>query len=142
MKFVELLLRNHPLANILFAVVLFMGTLSYLQMPREQDPEINFNWVSIVTTLPGAAAEDVEKRVTQPLEDSLSGIEGINFMTSISRPEKSQITLTFRLNRDIEFAANDDLDDNNKDNPTNEGNNRNNANLRNDSDDGPFPNFH
>ena len=37
------LLTNHPLVNILFTVVLAMGALAYFSMPREQDPEINFN---------------------------------------------------------------------------------------------------
>jgi len=96
MKFVELLLRNHPLANILFAVVLVMGTLSYLQMPREQDPEINFNWVSIATTLPGASAEDVEKRVTQPLEDAIKNVTDIRFVLSSSRENVSSILVRFR----------------------------------------------
>ena len=49
MSFLERLLRNHPLANILFAVVLLLGLSAYLHMPREQDPEINFNWVNIIT---------------------------------------------------------------------------------------------
>ena len=96
MKFVELLLKNHPLANILFAVVLAMGTLSYLQMPREQDPEINFNWVSIITTLPGASAEDVEKRVTQPLEDAIKNVTDIRFVLSSSRENVSSILVRFR----------------------------------------------
>ena len=55
------LLTNHPLVNILFMVVLLMGALAYLNLPREQDPEINFNWVMVNTVLPGASAEDVEE---------------------------------------------------------------------------------
>ncbi|MGE0874666.1 MAG: efflux RND transporter permease subunit [Burkholderiales bacterium] len=96
MKFVELLLRNHPLANILFAVVLAMGAVSYSLMPREQDPEINFNWVNVVTTLPGASAEDVEKRVTQPLEDAIKNVADIRFVTSSSRENVSSILVRFR----------------------------------------------
>src|SRR3546814_15988637 len=49
----------------------------------------------------------MESQVTKPLEDSLSGIEGIEFMTSVSRAEDSQITITFRLTRDVDAAAND-----------------------------------
>ena len=52
------LIDNHPLANIAFVMVLLGGIFSYLTMPRAQDPEINFNWVSIITSLPGASAED------------------------------------------------------------------------------------
>jgi len=54
------LLTNHPLVNILFTVVLVMGAMSFIELPREQDPEINFNWVMVTTVLPGASAEDVE----------------------------------------------------------------------------------
>jgi hypothetical protein len=50
MAFMRALLTNHPLANIAFVVVLLLGLLSYATMPREQDPEINFNWVSITAT--------------------------------------------------------------------------------------------
>ena len=85
MTFLERLLRNHPLANILFAVVLLLGISGYLLMPREQDPEINFNWVNIITVLPGASAEDVEKRVTQPLEDAIKQVADIRFVISNSR---------------------------------------------------------
>jgi multidrug efflux pump subunit AcrB len=96
MKFLEWLLRNHPLANILFAVVLAMGALSYALMPREQDPEINFNWVNITTTLPGASAEDVEQRVTQPLEDAIKSVADIRFVISSSRETVSSILVRFR----------------------------------------------
>ena len=56
MRLVRALITNHPLANIAFVVVILMGLLAYGQMPREQDPEINFNWVNVSTTLPGASA--------------------------------------------------------------------------------------
>ena len=69
--------RNHVLANLLFVLVLVVGTLSYVFMPREQDPTINFNWVVITTVLPGAAAGDIEKRVTDPLEDAIRNIADI-----------------------------------------------------------------
>jgi len=96
MTFLERLLRNHPLANILFAVVLLLGISGYLLMPREQDPEINFNWVNIITVLPGASAEDVEKRVTQPLEDAIKQVADIRFVISNSRETTSSILVRFR----------------------------------------------
>ena len=96
MTFLERLLRNHPLANILFAVVLLLGLSGYLLMPREQDPEINFNWVNIITVLPGASAEDVEKRVTQPLEDAIKQVADVRFVISNSRETTSSILVRFR----------------------------------------------
>ncbi|MCK6427828.1 MAG: efflux RND transporter permease subunit, partial [Burkholderiaceae bacterium] len=96
MDLLRVLVRNHPLANILFALVLALGALAYLTLPREQDPEINFNWVSIITVLPGAAAEDVERLVTGPLEDALETVPDVRFVTSTSREGVSSILVRFR----------------------------------------------
>jgi multidrug efflux pump subunit AcrB len=96
MTFYSRLIQNHPLANIAFAVILVMGALAYLTMPREQDPEINFNWVMITTVLPGASAEDVEKRVTKPLEDAIKGVADIRFVMSSSRENVTSILVRFR----------------------------------------------
>jgi len=96
MSFYERLIQNHPLANIAFAVVLVMGALAYLAMPREQDPEINFNWVMVTAVLPGASAEDVEKRVTKPLEDAIKSVADIRFVMSSSRENIASILVRFR----------------------------------------------
>ncbi|MEZ5729738.1 MAG: efflux RND transporter permease subunit [Burkholderiaceae bacterium] len=96
MKLFESLLRNHPLANICFVVVLLVGALGYAQLPREQDPEINFNWVNITTPLPGASAEDVERLVTNPLEDAIKGVADLRFVVSNSRENVSSILVRFQ----------------------------------------------
>jgi len=124
MRFMRTLLTNHPLVNILFSVVLVMGAVSYLQMPREKDPEINFNVVSINTMLPGSAAIDVEQLVTDPLEDALRNVRDIRFIRSSSRENISDIMVRFRdlsptefdkritdLRREIQSKANDELPD-------------------------------
>ncbi|MEM9301316.1 MAG: efflux RND transporter permease subunit [Pseudomonadota bacterium] len=122
LSFGERLLTNHPLVNILFTVVLVMGVLSYISMPREQDPEINFNWVNINTALPGASAQDVEELVTSPLEDAIRVVQDIKFVSSSSREGDSNILVRFRdisdrvfdkrvndLRREIQNKANDEL---------------------------------
>lgn len=96
MSFMRSLLTNHPLANIAFVVVILLGLVSYFQMPREQDPEINFNWVSITTVLPGASAEDVERLITNPLEDAIQGVADIRFVSSNSRESVSSMLVRFR----------------------------------------------
>lgn len=122
MRLYRALLSNHPLANIAFLVVLVMGLLAYRGMPREQDPEINFNWLAVVTTLPGAAAGDVERKVTQPLEEAVARIGDIRFISSTSREGVSSILVRFRdipeyefdrhvtdLRREVQTAAKRDL---------------------------------
>ena len=65
-------LSNHVLANLTFVLILVVGSVVFMQMPREKDPEINFNWINILTVLPGASATDIEKRVTDPIEDAIN----------------------------------------------------------------------
>ncbi|MCK7592560.1 efflux RND transporter permease subunit [Pseudomarimonas salicorniae] len=96
MNLLAAMIRNHPLANIGFAVVILLGMLAFATMPREQDPEINFNWVNISTALPGASAADVEDRVTNPLEDSLRNVQDVRFIASSSREGVSNILVRFR----------------------------------------------
>ena len=103
------LIDNHPLANIAFLIVLVGGILSYLSLPRAQDPEINFNWVSIITTLPGASAEDVERDLTGPLEDAIKQVKDIRFVSSSSRESVSSILVRFDeiSERQFDKRAND-----------------------------------
>lgn len=96
MKFLRALLTNHPLANIAFVVVLVLGIFSYVTMAREQDPEINFNWVNINAVLPGASAEEVERLVTNPLEDAIRGVADVRFVVSNSRENISSMLVRFR----------------------------------------------
>ena len=115
-------LENHVLANITFAVILVIGFLSYLQLPRSQDPEINFNWISVITSLPGASAADVEKLVTDPIEDAVQQVSDVKFVSSNSREGLSSILIRFEdisdrtfdkrindLRREIQNKANTEL---------------------------------
>lgn len=121
-KFYQSLLSNHPLANIAFVVVLVMGLLAYQGMPRERDPEINFNWLVVTAVLPGAAAVDVERKVTDPLEEAISRIPDIRFISSSSTEGLSTTLVRFRdvseriydkrindLRREIQTAADREL---------------------------------
>ncbi len=97
-------LSNHVLANLTFGLVIALGAISYFQMPRAKDPEINFNWVNIVTVFPGAAAEDIERRVTEPLEDALrSTVKDMRFVQSTSRDSISNILVRFNRIDDATF---------------------------------------
>ena len=88
-------LENHVLANLFFILVLILGTISYSTLPREKDPTINFNWIQITTGLVGASAIDIEKRITDPLEDVIRSISDIKFVSSNSREGISSILIRF-----------------------------------------------
>lgn len=86
---------NHVLANVAFLLVLIMGVTAYSLMPRQQDPTVNFNWIEVVTTLPGAAPRDVETRITDPLERAIRQIDDIRFVSSSSSESVSRILVRF-----------------------------------------------
>lgn len=88
-------LQNHVLANLLFVLVIVVGSISYAIIPRQQDPTINFNWIDITTIFPGAAAEDVEQRVTDILEEAIRNVSDIKFVSSNSRESVSNILVRF-----------------------------------------------
>ncbi|HSH41668.1 MAG TPA: efflux RND transporter permease subunit [Arenicellales bacterium] len=97
------LLQNHVLANLLFALVLAVGIASYLLLPRQQDPTINFNWIDITTVFPGASATDVEARVTDVLEEAIRNVSDIDFVSSNSREGVSSILVRFEDISEREF---------------------------------------
>ena len=89
------LIENQVFTNLVFVLILFMGFLVYQQLPRQQDPSINFNWVQITTILPGAAAKDVEQKVTDIIEESVEKVQDIKFVSSTSRESVASILVRF-----------------------------------------------
>ena len=107
MQLPEICVRRPVFATVLSLVVLLVGLISYTRLSVREYPRIDEPVVSVQTLYRGASAEVVESQVTKPLEDSLSGIEGVEVMTSQSRSERSQINVRFRLSRNPDAAAAD-----------------------------------
>ena len=103
----DLSIRRPVLATVMSLLVILVGLIAYDRLTVREYPKIDEPVVTVETTFKGASADIVESQVTQIMEESLAGIEGIDYMSSISRPEKSQITARFRLDRDPDAAAND-----------------------------------
>ena len=103
----EICIRRPVFATVLSLVILLIGLISYQRLSVREYPRIDEPIVSINTDYRGASAEVVESQVTKVLEDSLSGIEGVDLMTSQSRPERSLINVRFRLTRSPDSAAAD-----------------------------------
>nr|WP_256557909.1 efflux RND transporter permease subunit [Marinobacterium sedimentorum] len=103
----DISIRRPVLATVMSLLILLIGFISYDRLTVREYPKIDLPVVTVETSYPGASASIIESQVTQIIEDSLSGIEGVDFMNSISRTEKSQITITFKIERDPDQAAND-----------------------------------
>ncbi len=103
----DLSIRRPVLATVMSLVVLLVGLVSYQRLTVREYPNIDPPVVTVQTDYRGASATIIETQVTQVLEDSLSGIEGIDYITSVNRAERSQITLRFKLDREPDSAAAD-----------------------------------
>ncbi|HEX2114198.1 MAG TPA: efflux RND transporter permease subunit [Alphaproteobacteria bacterium] len=103
----DISIRRPVLATVLSLAIVLVGLMAYSRLSVREYPNIDEPVITVETTYRGASADIIESQVTIPLEDSLAGIEGIDVMSSISRPEKSQITVRFRLDRDPDGAASD-----------------------------------
>src|SRR3546814_15949712 len=99
MRLYDLSIRRPVLATVMSLLLVLVGVVSYQRLAVREYPDIDSAVVTVETTYPGASAEIIETQITQVIEEELAGIEGIDFMTSISRPEESQITVTFELDR-------------------------------------------
>ncbi|WP_337878918.1 efflux RND transporter permease subunit [Rheinheimera sp.] len=94
-------------ATVMNLLLLIFGIVCFTMLPLREFPDIDSPIVTVSTDYPGASAEIVETKITQPIEDRISGVEGIKNITSNSRDGRSNVTIEFNINRDIDAAAND-----------------------------------
>ncbi len=103
----DICIKRPVLATVISLVIMLIGLISYSRLSVRELPKIDEPIVNVTTVYRGASADVIESQVTKPLEDSLSGIEGVDVMTSTSRSEQSDITVRFKLSRNPDSAAAD-----------------------------------
>ncbi|MEL0587509.1 MAG: efflux RND transporter permease subunit [Candidatus Thiodiazotropha sp. (ex. Lucinoma kazani)] len=103
----DLSVKRPVFASVLSLLLIAFGLVAFDQLPLREYPNIDSPVVSIETLYPGAAANVVETRITQLIEDRISGVEGIRFISSVSEDGRSVVTIEFDVDRDIDGAAND-----------------------------------
>ena len=105
MQLSELSIRRPVFATVLSLLILLVGAVSYTRLSVREYPKIDEPVVTVSVRYAGASAEVIETQVTKPLEDSIAGIDAVDVLTSISRPEQAQISVRFRLEKDADTAA-------------------------------------
>jgi multidrug efflux pump len=105
MQLPEISIRRPVFATVLSLLVLLVGVVSFMRLSVREYPKIDEPVVTVSVKYVGASAEVIESQVTKPLEDSIAGIDAVDVITSISRPEQAQITVRFRLEKDADTAA-------------------------------------
>lgn len=107
MRLPEISIQRPVFAVVLTLLLVLFGGLSFLRLPVREYPDIKPPIVSVRTVYLGASASVIETDVTTPLENVLSGIQGLRTITSASREEVSAVTLEFELGRALDGATND-----------------------------------
>jgi len=100
-------IRRPVLASVMSLLILLIGLVSFNRLSLREYPRIDEPVVTVNTVLTGASSEVIESQVTKPLEDSIAGIDGVDIITSISRAERSQISVRFKLEKNPDDAAAD-----------------------------------
>ncbi len=95
---------NKTTMYVLIAVILFLGASAYFSMPRESFPEIKETKIYISSLYPGNTAEDIEKLITDPLEDNLKTVSNVIEITSTSQEDYSMIIVEFDERISVEAA--------------------------------------
>ena len=102
-----LCIRRPVFATVLSLIIVLLGLAAYDRLTVREYPNIDPPVVTVRTDYPGANARIVETQVTQVLEDSLAGIEGIDYISSTSRQGTSYVSIRFSLDRNQDVAASD-----------------------------------
>ncbi len=99
---------NRPvLAVVMSLVIVIFGIVGFNFLGVREYPSVDPPIITVVTPYSGANADIIESQITEPLEESINGIEGIKTLTSVSRDGRSTISVEFDLGTDLERAAND-----------------------------------
>ncbi|MDO9587667.1 MAG: efflux RND transporter permease subunit [Brevundimonas sp.] len=103
----DLAVRRPVFAAVAAIVLCVIGAAAFFFLPVRELPDVDPPVVSVSTSYPGASAEVIESRITEPIEQQIAGIQGVERINSTSRDGRSNVRIEFSLDRDIDAAAND-----------------------------------
>jgi multidrug efflux pump len=95
------------LATVMSILIILFGLIGMVSLGVREYPSVDPPIITVSSNYVGASADVIESQITEPLEESINGIDGIRTLTSVSRDGRSTITVEFDLSVDLEAAAND-----------------------------------
>ena len=99
---------NRPITTLMGVLTfVIFGIMSYKSMPINLFPNVDFPIVTVQTTYNGADPSTVETKVTDKIEEAISGVDGIDKLMSTSYEGFSAVTIQFKLTKDLDEATND-----------------------------------
>ncbi len=105
MRITNLAIKNRTAILVLTAVLVVGGLLSYISIPKESSPQIEFAMIVVTTIYPGASPNDIESIITQKIESEVAVITGIDNIRSTSTEGVSSVIIEFTPDKDVSEAA-------------------------------------
>jgi hydrophobe/amphiphile efflux-1 (HAE1) family protein len=106
-KLAEICIRRPVFAAMIILSLVVVGAASYFKLGVDRFPSVDLPTVGVRTSLPGGSPEEMETLVSQPIEEVVNTVDGIDNLRSVSVQGASVVIATFNLNRDIDTAAQD-----------------------------------
>ena len=106
-KLAEICIRRPVFATMIVLSLVVVGAAGFFRLGVDRFPSVDLPTVSVRVGLPGAAPEEVESLVTQELEEVINTVDGISELRSVSGQGTALVIATFKLDRDLESAAQD-----------------------------------
>ncbi|MBK9045072.1 MAG: efflux RND transporter permease subunit [Saprospiraceae bacterium] len=107
MNLPEISIKRPVLATVMSLLIILFGLIGFYFTGVRDYPSVDAPTVTVSTSYPGANSEVIISQITEPLEESINGVDGIKTLTSTSSDGRSTITAEFSLETDLEAAAND-----------------------------------
>lgn len=107
MEITRLSIRRPLLVLVVFLTLALVGVLGYTRLGVDLMPRMNLPVVTVVVPYPGAGPEEVASQVTKPVEDAVSGAEGLKSVSSVSSENLSTVIAEFQDHVRVEDAAGD-----------------------------------
>jgi HAE1 family hydrophobic/amphiphilic exporter-1 len=97
---------QRPIIVAMFFIALAaFGTISYIQLGKNSQPNVNFPVVVVVASYPGASPAEMERLVIKPIEDQVDGIEHLDTLNATAQEGSAVVVVQFQLGTDLDFAA-------------------------------------
>ncbi|MBU4203695.1 MAG: efflux RND transporter permease subunit [Acidobacteria bacterium] len=95
MKLSAFAINNYQFTLILILLLVLSGVVSFLTMPRSEDPQVTPNGTSVIVLYPGAGPSDMEQLVVDPIEEKLNELDNIKRINSLARDGVAAIAVEF-----------------------------------------------
>ena len=107
MKIVDFSLKKKVTMSMMVLVIVILGMISFTKLVLDMLPDMDYPFITVVTTYSGVSSEDIEQNITRPVEQWVSTVSGIKDLKSISLEGQSVVMIEFEWGVNLDFAAQD-----------------------------------